>query len=232
MKIMTFNTQHCENFITKKIDFELFAETIKKYDPDIVALNEIRGKGARADYQAQTEILAELTQMPYFYFAKAIDVAGENPYGNAILSKIPLQNVETVPIPDPEDKTDGGYYETRCVLKAFLSNGCTVLVTHFGLNLSEQINAVNTVLGSLESEKCVLMGDFNVTPESSILDPIRAVLKDTQDFMDGQEFTFRSDDPTVKIDYIFTTKDVKITSVKVAPDVVSDHFPIIAEILL
>ena len=36
MKIMSFNTQHCLNYIEQKIDFEIMADAIKKFDPDIV----------------------------------------------------------------------------------------------------------------------------------------------------------------------------------------------------
>ena len=39
MKIMTFNTQHCRNFVTGKIDFEVMAEAIRKEAPEIVGLN-------------------------------------------------------------------------------------------------------------------------------------------------------------------------------------------------
>ena len=45
MKIMSFNTQHCENFITKKIDFEAVAGAITDFGADIVGLNEMRGAG-------------------------------------------------------------------------------------------------------------------------------------------------------------------------------------------
>ena len=88
MKIMTFNIQHCASYLENgKIDFSLFAETIRKSGADIVGLNEIRGKGEASDYEAQTEILASLSGMPYSYFARAIMVRGQNPYGNALLSK-------------------------------------------------------------------------------------------------------------------------------------------------
>ncbi len=36
MKIMTFNTQHCFNYIERKIDFDVMAEAILKTDADIV----------------------------------------------------------------------------------------------------------------------------------------------------------------------------------------------------
>ena len=116
MKIMTFNTQHCKNYLEQKIDFQLMADTIKKFDPDFVGLNEMRGKGTREDYDRQTEILSGLTGYKYYYFAKAIDVEGTNPYGNAILSKIPIESAETIIVPNP----DITKCETRCLVKARL----------------------------------------------------------------------------------------------------------------
>ena len=100
MKIMTFNTQHCLNFIEQKIDFDIMAKTILDFDADIVGLNEMRGDGESPEYTAQVEKLAELTGMKYYYFAKAIDVPSGGPYGNGILSKIPIIKTETILIPE------------------------------------------------------------------------------------------------------------------------------------
>ena len=228
MKIITFNVQHCENYLTKKIDFDAFASAIKQLTPDVIGLNEVRNKGEREDYEAQAQILSSLTGMPYFYFAKAIDVRGNNPYGNAILSKIPFKSVETVAIPDPTENNEGGYYETRCVLKATLENGLTVLITHFGLNPSEQTNAVKTVLDNL-TENCVLMGDFNVLPDNPVLDPIYECMQDVEN-RSADKKSFPSDAPNIKIDYIFTTKNIKALSSEVVNLVLSDHRPHLIEI--
>jgi endonuclease/exonuclease/phosphatase family metal-dependent hydrolase len=168
--------------------------------------------------------------MSHAYFAKAIDVEGCNPYGNAILSRIPFKSVETIPIPDPERRPGGKYYETRCLLKAKLVNGLTVLVTHFGLNPEEQENAVATVLANLEEEKCVLMGDFNLTPDSPLLAPIRARMKDTADLFPQEKGSFPSDAPRCKIDYIFVTPDLCTLSADIPAIVASDHRPHVAEI--
>ncbi len=230
MKIMTFNTQHCENFITKKIDFEAIADVINKFEPDVVGLNEIRGKGEREDYEAQTEILSSLTNMPYFYFAKAIDVHGNNPYGNAILSKIPFESVENIPIPDPDVKEEGEYFEMRCLIRAKLNNGVTVLVTHFGLNPSEHENAVKTVINSLVNDKCVLVGDFNVLPDNPVLAPIFGVMNDTEDKLVKNKLTFPSNAPDRKIDYIFVSSDIQIVSAEIPQIVASDHLPIVCNL--
>ena len=230
MKIMTFNTQHCLNFIKREIDFNIMADAIKACGADVVALNEMRGAGKDPEYTAQTEKLSELTGLEHFFFARAINVGDLGPYGNAILSRFPIESAEVVPIPDPIEKTGARMYETRCVLKAKIAGGLTVLVTHFGLNPDEQKNAVNTVISCLESERCVLMGDFNVTPDNSVLDPIKERMTDASELIEGEKFTFRSDDPDRKIDYVFVSKDIKVLFAEIPAIVASDHRPHTAEI--
>ncbi len=225
MKIASFNTQHCENYISGKIDFQAFADAILKLDADVVGLNEMRGEGNDPEYEAQMEKLSELTGMKYFYFAKAIDVGEKGPYGNGILSKIPFVNVETVLIPDPAEKKSNGYYETRCILKAKLEGDITVLVTHMGLMPDERENAVQTALQNIEGERCVLMGDFNMKPSDPTLRPIYEQMNDTAVKFDGEKMSFPSDAPTRKIDYIFTSRDVKIIEADIPEMIASDHRP-------
>ena len=233
MKIMTFNTQHCLNYLEQKIDYELMAKTVTDLNADICGLNEMFDIGVDAKFGAQTEKLSVLTNMPYRYFAKAIDERGYGAYGNGLISRIPFKSVETVMIPDPDPRTtEGGYYETRCILKAVLENGLTVLVTHFGLCPDEQKSAVDTVMKILPDEKCILMGDLNLEPTAPLLNPIRAKMKDAAELFESDRLSWPSDKPTVKIDYIFATPDIEFISADI-PDVVSsDHRPHIAEISL
>jgi endonuclease/exonuclease/phosphatase family metal-dependent hydrolase len=232
MKIMVYNTQHCASYVTERIDFELIAEVIKQYDPDVVGLNEMRDKGNSEEYTAQTDMLSKLTGLENKYFARAILVSGTEPYGNALLSKYPIVSAVTVPVPDPEPKKYNGYYETRCLLKARLECGLTVLVIHFGLNPDEQESAVRTVLENLEDEKCILMGDFNLEPDSPILAPIRARMRDAAELFESEKKSWPSDEPRVKIDYIFATPDVEILNADIPAIVASDHRPHTAEIKL
>ena len=230
MKFMTFNTQHCLNYITQKIDFAIMAKTILDCGADVVGLNEMRGLGSDAEFEAQVEILASLTGMRYYYFAKAIDVKGKGPYGNGLLSKKPILKAETVMIPDPEVKKEGKRYETRCILKAEIEGGIRVLVTHMGLVAEERENAVKTVLEHLSEDKCVLMGDFNMEPDAPILFPIYERMKDTAEKFDSPKLSSKSDNPKVKIDYIFVSRDVEVVSADIPAIVASDHRPHVAEV--
>ena len=216
----------------KIIDFKLYADTISRFSPDIVSLNEVRNESADAEYDNQPEILSELTGLKHYYFAETLKFDGKKPYGNAILSKYPISSTEIIPIPDPEIRQYSGYYETRNILKVKLDCGLTVLVTHWGLNRDEQINAQKTVLDNLEKERCILMGDFNVVHTCDLLAPIREKMRDTAELFAAPLLSFPSDKPRDKRDYIFTSRDIKVTFADIPPVVVSDHRPYIAEIQL
>ncbi|MBR6740671.1 MAG: endonuclease/exonuclease/phosphatase family protein [Clostridia bacterium] len=230
MKIMSFNTQHCKNFLKQEIDFEIMAKTIVDLGADVVGLNEIYGGGTAPEFAGQTERLSELTGLKYYFFAPAISNRNGN-YGNALISRIPIVSAENIPIPDPEDPV-GAHHETRCVIKAGLENGLCVMVSHFGLNPDEQKNAASRVVKSLEGERCVFMGDLNVTPDDPVLTPIRERMFDTAELFDGERLSFPSDKPRIKIDYIFTSPDIKAVRADIPAVVASDHRPYVAEIEL
>lgn len=234
LTILSFNVQHCLNYVTRKIDFDLFADLMRYLNADIIGLNEIRGQGESEDYQAQAQILAKKLGYHY-YFAKAIDVNGNNPYGDALLSKYPISHAETILIPDPiERKCEPRFYETRCILKAVVETPIpvTVLVSHFGLNPDEQLLAKETVIPLLENSRCLLMGDFNITPDNDIIHEISQHMTDTAAQGPENMLSFPSFEPTEKIDYIFTSSDIRTQWAEVLPIIASDHRPYIAHICI
>ena len=233
MKVMTFNIQHCLDYKKRKIDFDLFAEKIKEFNPDFCGLNEVRGKGFLAGYTNQTKKLSVRTGMSG-YFGEAIKVAGTAPYGNAVLSKMPLKSAQTIKIPDPEVKDEKVSYESRCVIKAIVEeNGREILflITHMGLAAAERKNAVRTICKIADSTNLpiVLMGDFNACPDEDTLKPLYERFTDTLEKENVK--TFPSDKPEIKIDYIFY-RGLECKNTKVINEVVSDHLPIITEVIL
>ncbi len=221
LKLMTFNVQHFYNQITKDINYDAVAKEIIESQADIIGLNEVYGHGSI--YGNQVKKIAMACGMKYMYFAKAFD-APNGPYGNGIISKIKIENVEQIMIPDPiERENPNGYYETRCIIKARIKNNINVLITHFGLNPDEQRRAVYTVVSNLEEEKCILMGDFNMRPDNPILMPINTKMHDASMGYCNGEFTFSSIEPFEKIDYIFVSKDIVVKNAYISKNIVSDH---------
>ena len=160
LTVMSFNTQHCANFITRKIDFDAVADAIRSCGADIVGLQEIRDTGINLlEFRPQARILGEKLGF-YHYFGEAIKFAGNNPYGKAILSRFPIVSAETVPIPAPKE-----------------------------------------------------------------LRPFREKLFDTADKFPEPLLSFPSDKPERKIDYLFTSRDIKVLEADIPALVVSDHRP-------
>lgn len=235
LKVMSFNTQHCCNYITRTIDYDVMVKAIRDCGADIVGLNEIYGAGEAEFFEPQAQILAEKLGYHY-YFAKAIEVFEDqtSPYGNALVSRYPIISAETIMVPDPiERQGEDEWYETRCLLKATIrveGKDLTVCVMHFGLNPDEQVNAVQTAVNNIEESACILMGDFNVRPENPVLLPIREVMYDTAELFEGERLSWPSDKPQRKIDYMFTSKDITVCSADIPAIVASDHRPYIAQI--
>lgn len=233
MKVMTFNIQHCLDYKRKKINISLFSETVKKYGADICGLNEVRGKGPLIGYTDQINALGNNLGFNR-YFAEAIKVKGTSPYGNGLVTVYDIISCETVPVPDPYDRSDDGCFETRCVLKALLNAGgkrLHILVCHMGLEVSERINAVKTICNLLDeiTEPVILMGDFNSTPDDIVYRPLYDRLTDTDSLAEKKSMaTYPSYAPDKKIDYIFY-RGLTCKNVQTICEVISDHFPIIAE---
>lgn len=244
MKIMQFNIQHGAEFYhpKKEINLPLVASVIRRHDPDIVSLNEVRGVAnsgpADPDYTAQTEELALLTGMTG-YFAPAINIKGKGLYGNALLTKFPVIHSVDIPVPSPRDRYYNIHrYEDRCLLKCELDiNGklVTVLSCHMGLNDDERVNAVITICSELEkiTTPVILMGDFNMTPDNTVLDPIKVRLHDTSlGFACEKLCSFPTDKPDIKIDYIFVSDDFEVINAEIHGASSSDHLPLTADVIL
>lgn len=233
LNVMSFNIQHCLNYRTREIDYDLFAQVIAQSGADVIALNEVYNTGVDPLFLPQAEILGQ--KLGFFhYFAEAIRFDGVNPYGNALLSRYPISQAQTILVPDPPVRGYDGYYETRCLLKARIEapTPVTVCAIHFGLNPDEQALAQKTVLENIEPERCVLMGDFNITPDDALLTPIRERMQDAGEVCTGSTLSFPSDAPERKIDYIFASRDWRITSAEIVPVVASDHRPHVAQLEL
>ena len=74
------------------------------------------------------------------------------------------------------------------------------------------------------------MGDFNLTPDNPVLDPIRAKMKDTALGYCGDTPTWPSYKPEVKIDYIFVSPDIEVEYAEIPTLIASDHRAHIAKI--
>lgn len=233
MKVMTFNIQHALDYQKQIIDIDLFVNAVKKYGADFCCLNEVRGEGPIEGYTDQTNAIADGLGF-YRYFGEAIKVGGTSPYGNAIVARSPFKAVETIAIPLTADRSEDSNYEPRCVIRAVADVDDTeicFLVCHMGLSNAERKNAVETICKIIDEidVPIILAGDFNTNPQDAVLKPLYDRLCDSDEKAETKNaFTYPSDNPEIKIDYIFY-RGLSCTHSQVINEIFSDHLPIVAD---
>lgn len=239
LKIMSFNIQHGRNnnLPGDVIDLPLMVKTVKDCAPDIVGFQEVRqGTDPEKAFWCPDE--------PKFFkdelggdchFGAAFYLEPSCYYGNALWSKHPYEKIETIKIPDvpKEEHVEGFYYESRTIIRAdYVFNGkpLTVLTSHFGLGPQERDNAVDLIYSIAEStdNPIILMGDFNMIPDNYNIERLSKIFTDVHVHLGKDELTFSSNNPHLRIDYIFS-RGLKILSAEVVKVIASDHFPITAE---
>ena len=90
-----------------------------------------------------------------------------------------------------------------------------------------------TLISKLPKEHVIVIGDFNATGESSVIKNMRKVLLDCDPaskptwsmYKEGCLVCYPGG-VKIRLDYIFTTKDIKANSFKVEDSKASDHLPI------
>lgn len=230
---MTFNIQHALDYQNQVIDTDLFVNAIGLYNADVCCLNEVRGEGPIEGYTNQTDAIGD--GLGFFrYFGEAVKVDGTSPYGNAFVSILPFKSCETVAIPEVKDKSKDEYHEPRCVIRAVIEidgKDICFMNCHMGLSDGERIEAVKTICELIDSTDLpiILTGDFNTTPDDTVLNPIYDRLLDSDEkAVNKGMYTYASYLPENKIDYIFY-RNLECAYSEVITEIYSDHFPIIAE---
>jgi len=230
VRIMTYNLHN--GFNTKgKLNMEEIAQVIERNNPDIVALQEVsRGwvVSGRVDMLAW---LSWRLNMPYVFGPTA-----DQFWGNAILSRYPILAYSRYDLP-PRD-----LFILRGFITALIDLGdykqIKVINTHFhhveGQTDIRQLQS-KTILGflnSIDSNNIILLGDLNAEPaDQEIAMLYQAKLRDAAVTMDPQlAYTFASDNPLQRIDYILITYDLRVGDVQVPLSTASDHLPVIAVI--
>lgn len=245
MKLLigTYNLQHGVRHAHRlatgetQVDLADTAAVLRRHAPDLCALNEIYGNGESA-FGDQPRQLAETLGYPHHAFARGIyHKYGE--YGNGLLSKFPILEKRILPLVIAPEKRlpSTHHYEDRVLLIATPDVGeahLTVMVSHFGLNDDEKTLAVDTVLAEAAriTTPLLLMGDFNITPDTAHYRRLAEVFTDTAALTSDPLLTFPSDAPVRKIDYIFTKGEITATAVTAPAVVASDHLPLFAEVTL
>ena len=243
---MTYNICHGVDFSNAsapdwKMDWwdirlDKTADVIKGVNADMVCLNEVYDSGAGA-LDKQAKKLATSAEYLDCAFGKAIEFPENRTYGNAFLSRFNIveKQVYSVksPVGDERRSGENEYYEDRAILRTVVDVSgefIAVYSVHFGLNLLEQERMVAQLISLIDQEKYphILMGDFNVEPSASVLQPLFSRMTSAAKYCDNRQKTFSTYNDQMQIDYIFVSNRFKVLSFERIEANCSDHYPCVA----
>ncbi len=234
LTVATYNiAAGLSNGYFRKKNYYKSADVIKAIDADIISLNEV-GKPLPAFIKEHTSFIARYCGYKYYTFAKATSF-GTFPYGNAILSRYPIENLTVTPIKKFVHIAPG-IYEPRCILSGEIKceNTLRVICTHLGLLPDEQKLGLNKVAEQIRASKIptVFMGDLNINGDKNIIRPIKNILTDVCDSYGNSVKTFPAKKPKKRLDYIFVSDNINIEDVHAVKAIASDHLPLVARITI
>jgi len=236
---MTYNVHSCVGKNGKASPSSI-AEVIACYNPDVVALQELDIGLIRSGRIDQAQMIAKDLKMD-FHFHPSLTIE-KCQYGNATLSRHPMKLIRAG---EPPTLPKRHALEKRGALWVdVMYNGHKIQIinTHLGLNRKERSAQVDTLLGPQWLQHpgalapIIFCGDFNASPFSKVYRRLRACLHDALRHAPNKrsQKTWPSWLPLVRLDYIFTSTDIKATHV-FAPRTpltrtASDHLPFIADL--
>lgn len=220
--VLSYNIQGAKRFPTKK-----YAEFIQKYQPDLVAFQEVDYMTKR--FPQKPDFLGEVARMTGMHPVYAAAMAfSDGQYGIGLMTRFPIEAVKAFALPQPE-----GSYEPRRAVTAEvrINDDLTMRFTSTHLDLpSDSIRLAQTTALtrwlSGDDTPSIVCGDFNATPDSKAI----AHMKDHWQQVCDDQLTYPETDPKKKIDYIFvrgrgTWKVVDYQRLVDVP--LSDHCPIL-----
>ncbi|GAA5523653.1 hypothetical protein Maes01_00202 [Microbulbifer aestuariivivens] len=248
IRVMTYNVHSCRG-LDGRYAPERIARVIARYQPDVVALQELDVSRPRSGGIDQAGQIAHLLKME-FHFHPALHLEEER-YGDAILSRLPMRLVKRDILPGPPEGSGNRFLprvdEPRGALWVEIDlNGekIQLLNTHLGLQKAERLAQVEALLGPewLGHPDCtgakILVGDFNALPNSAEYKKVCAQLRDTQLHSPRHRplGTYFSRMPKARIDYVFASRQLRVRKIQVPNTqltrVASDHLPLVADIQL
>lgn len=228
---MSYNT-HAGSDRRRRLNLEAIARTIERYDPDVVALQEVdRHYGDRSRYEDQPGWYAERLGMDVHYGANvrlpSPSTGGpEREYGLALLSRLPF----TDPLHHPYGFISG---EPRGLVAATVDwNGTSVHVINTHLSVSaaasraEEARELAERVAGLE-HPVIVAGDFNARHRAPELSPLRELLTDAWQAGFGPGLTCAGR----RIDFIWTTPSLQAVRSRVVFSRASDHFPVVTDLV-
>lgn len=250
VRLIVYNIEYCEGikgrpfeylefwrnvFPPKDLDLRII-ENLKELKPDILSLIEVdtgsfrAGKDEVAFFRKKLDLKysAEKVKYPSRGWLKVlhhIPILGKQ--ANAIISKNKLSNIKYHVLNEGVK---------RVVIEATVSipKKVTLLLAHLALGKKTREKQINELIDIVKSTKhpTILMGDFNTfNGEKEILNLLEQThLKHKYKIKKhSRKMTFPTFRPRRRLDYVLTSKQIKVKNYQPIKFEFSDHLPLLVD---
>jgi len=241
LRVMSYNVHSCLG-MDGRIAPERIARIVSRYQPDVIALQELDVGRERTDGVDQVRLIAQALDLGHM-FHPTVHVEGEE-YGDAVLTHLPVVSCRTGVLPTLDYRRE---LEPRGVLwLTVMVDECQVQIlnTHLGLSSAEQRVQVDELMSDrwLANPGCsgptILCGDLNATPRSETLRRFGMTMAESQSLLPDsvRNNTFSGRAPYWCIDHVLVRDIKRVMGVQVANTeltrLASDHLPLIVDLEL
>lgn len=213
MRIVTFNIQHGRG-LRGEVDLDALARSCASFDADVLAMQEVDDNVARSGRVDVAERVAVATGMS-LAFGEAVKLGKRGRYGNALLVRGELTDVEVLALPHHAER------EPRCAVLG-RGAGASIASCHLGLH-GDALLQLPVVVDALLARPGphVLLGDLNLERVQVDVGPL-TLLRSAP--------TFPAHRPRRAIDHVAIDgfEAVAVTVLDEQP--VSDHRPLAVEL--
>jgi endonuclease/exonuclease/phosphatase family metal-dependent hydrolase len=102
-RVVTYNIHKGIGGLDRRYRPERIVETLTQYEPDIVLMQEVDDLVPRSRCDCQVELFADALDLKYYAFQRNVKLKRGH-YGNAILSRFPLADVQNIDLTIPLKK--------------------------------------------------------------------------------------------------------------------------------
>jgi endonuclease/exonuclease/phosphatase family metal-dependent hydrolase len=234
-RVASYNIHKGIGGIDRRYRPERIVETLQRYNPDIVLMQEVDHRVPRSRNDRQVKLFSAELGMKYHAFQRNVKLT-KGHYGNAILSRFPLVDTHNINLTIPFKKRRRGLL-THCHLKYDGHQRTLVIVNvHLGLAGFERkmqlrkILAHNVVQHVHRETPLIIGGDFN-----DVWETLGKKIMEPAGFQPAGKAirTFPAAFPARALDNLFYRGDLKLNHAfssrsKIASQA-SDHLPLIAD---
>jgi len=162
IQIVTYNIHKGIGGIDRRYRPQRIIETLQHYEPDIILLQEVDDGVPRSSGDRQVELFADAMEMGYHAYQRNVSLTTGH-YGNAILSRYPLTDIQNIDLTIPLKKKRRALF-CRC----HIQDRTLVLINcHLGLAGFERIMQAGKILNDNlfmnvhQTTPTIVGGDFN-----------------------------------------------------------------------